>query len=319
MKPVLQIDHLSISFTQYSQGMRQRELPVIRDLSLTLYPGQIGAVVGSSGSGKSLLAHSVLGLLPYNSRWEGSILYEGQPLTQERVESLRGREIVLVPQGVTYLDPRMKVGPQLRRGKRDARSREKSRMALDRYVFPPETEKLYPFALSGGMARRVLLASAVMDFPKLLIADEPTPGLDAQAAQRVLGHFRELSQQGAAVLFITHDLELALTVADRIHVFYAGETVEEAAAELRGAGVSHVVIKCGSRGCYLDCCQEKTWIPAEKDVVCLDTTGAGDSFTAGFLYALSEGKSVRDCAKQGNRWGAKAVSAMGATEWLSGM
>lgn len=231
MKPVLQIDHLSISFTQYSQGMRQRELPVIRDLSLTLYPGQIGAVVGSSGSGKSLLAHSVLGLLPYNSRWEGSVLYEGQPLTQERVESLRGREIVLVPQGVTYLDPRMKVGPQLRRGKRDARSREKSRMALERYGLPPETEKLYPFALSGGMARRVLLASAVMDFPKLLIADEPTPGLDAQAAQRVLVHFRELSQQGAAVLFITHDLELALTVADRIHVFYAGETVEEAAAE----------------------------------------------------------------------------------------
>ena len=101
MKPVLQIDHLSISFTQYSQGMRRRELPVIRDLSLTLYPGQIGAVVGSSGSGKSLLAHSVLGLLPYNSRWEGSILYEGQPLTQERVESLRGREIGLVPQDVT--------------------------------------------------------------------------------------------------------------------------------------------------------------------------------------------------------------------------
>lgn len=97
------------------------------------------------------------------------------------------------------------------------------------------------------------------------------------------------------------------------------DTVEEAAAELRGAGVSHVVIKCGSRGCYLDCCQEKTWIPPEKDVVCLDTTGAGDSFVAGFLYGLSEGRCIRECAENGNRWGAKAVSVMGATEWISGM
>ena len=80
-------------------------------------------------------------------------------------------------------------------------------------------------------ASRVLIASAVMDEPKLIIADEPTPGLDARAAGRILGHFRELTEGGAGMLFITHDLELALTIADRVVVFYAGETIEEAAAE----------------------------------------------------------------------------------------
>ena len=80
------------------------------------------------------------------------------------------------------------------------------------------------------------MASAVMESPQLIIADEPTPGLDAQAAGRLLGHFRELAQEGAAVLFITHDLELALTVAHRVAVFYAGETIEEALASDFEAG-----------------------------------------------------------------------------------
>ena len=120
MDPILQVDRLSISFTQYERGLRQRTLPVIRDLSLSLFPGQVTAAVGSSGSGKSLLAHGILGLLPYNSRMEGTILYRGEPLTQRRAEALRGREIVLIPQGVTYLDPLMKVGPQVRKGRRDA-------------------------------------------------------------------------------------------------------------------------------------------------------------------------------------------------------
>ena len=105
MEPVLQIKGVSISFTQYSGGLQQAELPVIRDLSLTVRLGQVVAVVGASGSGKSLLAHGILGLLPYNSRMEGEILYEGAPLTASRAAKLRGKEIALVPQGVTYLDP----------------------------------------------------------------------------------------------------------------------------------------------------------------------------------------------------------------------
>ena len=119
VEPILEVKHLSITFTQYDAGTRQRQLAVIRDLSLAIGAGQVTAVVGSSGSGKSLLAHGILGILPYNSATEGAILYRGETLTQKRAEALRGREIVLVPQGVTYLDPLMTVGPQVRRGRRD--------------------------------------------------------------------------------------------------------------------------------------------------------------------------------------------------------
>ena len=236
MDPILQVDRLSISFSQYTRGAARRDLPVIRDLSFSLPAGQVTAVVGASGSGKSLLAHAILGLLPYNSRAEGEILYRGAPLTPERAAALRGREIALVPQGITYLDPLMKIGPQVRRGDRSPEARARSRAALSRYGLGPEVEDLYPFELSGGMARRVLIATAAMERPRLVLADEPTPGLDARAAGRILGHFRELAEEGAAVLFITHDLELALTIARRVLVLYAGETVEEADADDFSAG-----------------------------------------------------------------------------------
>ena len=224
MSPLLSVEHLSISFIQYDRGTSRRILPAIRDLDLTIDRGQVAAVVGSSGSGKSLLAHGILGILPYNAHMEGTITYDGAPLTPKRAAALRGREIVLVPQSVGYLDPLMKVGPQVGRDKKAVRA------VLDRYGLGPETEGLYPFQLSGGMARRVLITTAVAASPALVIADEPTPGLDARAAGRILGHFRGLADAGAGVLLITHDLELALTIADKVAVFYAGETVEEAPA-----------------------------------------------------------------------------------------
>lgn len=237
--PVLEVEDLSISFTQYTHGTGRRELPVIKGLDLTIAPGEISAVVGSSGSGKSLLAHAILGLLPYNASCTGTIRYQGQALTAERLEELRGTEIVLVPQSVNFLDPLMKVGPQLARGKRDKGVKEKIRAVLARYGLARETEDLYPFELSGGMARRVLISSAVVEQPALVIADEPTPGLDGPSAKRILGHFRELADGGAAVLFITHDLELALTAADRVAVFYAGVTVEECPAADFGRQAHH--------------------------------------------------------------------------------
>ena len=236
MEPKLKIEHLYVYFTQYEQGFRsfgfqKRQLSAVEDLSLEIEPGRIVAVVGASGSGKSLLAHSILGILPYNSHMEGKIQYDGEPLTEKRAKKLRGREIFLIPQGVTYLDPLMKVGAQLSKGKKDPDTKQRCRTALERYGLGRETEEMYPFELSGGMARRVLIASAVTEKPRLVIADEPTPGLDARAARRILSHFRELADEGAGMLFITHDLELALSVADEVAVFYAGETIEKAKAE----------------------------------------------------------------------------------------
>ncbi|EEQ59182.1 putative dipeptide ABC transporter, ATP-binding protein DppD [Clostridiales bacterium 1_7_47FAA] len=229
METVLSVEHLMISFSQYERGWRKIQLPVIRDLSINVKGHEIVAVVGSSGSGKSLLAHAVMGLLPANASWKGRITFKGEELTGKRVKELRGRQMVLVPQSVSYLDPLMKVGDQVRNGHKDGKSRTRSREVLSRYGLGEDTEGLYPFQLSGGMTRRVLISTAVMEKPELVIADEPTPGLHISAAKRVLSHFREIADEGAGVLLITHDLELALKVADRIVVFYAGTNVEEAA------------------------------------------------------------------------------------------
>ena len=206
---LLRIKHLSVTFTQYDGWFSRKTLPVIRDLSLSVSRGEMVAVVGSSGSGKSLLAHAVMGVLPYNGKCGGDIYYKGEQLTSKRIKKLRGHEIVLVPQSVSYLDPLMKVGEQVAGGK-ERISLEKSRKALARYGLDKEVDHMYPFELSGGMARRVLIGTAVVEQPQLVIADEPTPGLHMEAALRVLSHFREIADQGAGVLLITHDLELAL-------------------------------------------------------------------------------------------------------------
>lgn len=229
-KTVLKVEHLSVSFTQYGRGLRRRTLHAVEDLNLSIRAGEIVAVAGSSGSGKSLLAHAVMGILPYNAHMDGTVYYDGEILTKERAKRLRGREIVLVPQSVSYLDPLMKIGPQVTKGKSGAAAREKCRRVLAGYGLSEDVEEKYPFQLSGGMTRRVLIATAVMETPKLVIADEPTPGLHPEAAKRVMGHFREIADTGAGVLLITHDLELALSAADRITVLYGGRTVGEAAA-----------------------------------------------------------------------------------------
>lgn len=225
---ILKIDHMSITFTQYGQGLHQIELPVIRDLDVEVKAGEMVAVVGSSGSGKSLLAHGVMGILPYNAAMGGTITYRGAPLTKERIEKLRGNEIVMVPQSISYLDPLMKIGPQIKKGRKDEKTEKKLRDILERYHLSQDVEEKYPFELSGGMSRRVLISTALIETPGLVIADEPTPGLDLKMAKRAMSHFRELADMGAGVLVITHDLELALETADKIVVFYAGTTVEEA-------------------------------------------------------------------------------------------
>ncbi len=240
-KIILDIRDFSVSFEQYEKGFRKTGLPVIRNLDVTVHEGEMVAVVGSSGSGKSLLAHGILGILPYNASTGGELLYDGAPLTKERQKALRGNEIVLVPQSVAFLDPLMKIGPQIRKGRRDKASGEKLRRIFEGYHLKEEVQELYPFELSGGMNRRILVSTALMGNPRLVIADEPTPGLHMDMVRRVMSHFRELADQGAGVLLITHDLEQALEGADRVVVFYAGTTVEEAdAADFRSEeGLRH--------------------------------------------------------------------------------
>lgn len=226
--PVLEVHDLKIAFSMYQRGLKKTSLKVIQALDLAVQAGEVVAVVGASGSGKSLLAHAIMGILPENAAMEGQLFYKGQALTAKRQRILRGKEMVLIPQSVDHLDPLMRVGKQVI-GVRGTQATQKA--VFRRYGLKEETERKYPFQLSGGMARRVLIATAVTVSPQLIIADEPTPGLSGDLARETLKHFRELADAGTAVLLITHDVDLAIHVADRIAVFYAGMTVELAGAE----------------------------------------------------------------------------------------
>lgn len=228
---LLDIRDLSVSFRQYEKRTRQIDLPVISKLNVTIREGEIVAVVGCSGSGKSLLAHAILGILPYNAKLDGEIYYKKELLTEKRKKELRGSEIVLVPQSVNYLDPLMKVGEQVRNGDKSQSAFRKMKNLFNKYKLEEQTEALYPFECSGGMSRRILLSTALMGEPRLMIADEPTPGMELALAKKAMEDFRNFADEGNGVLLITHDIELALEVADRIAVFYAGTTVEEAPVE----------------------------------------------------------------------------------------
>lgn len=234
-KTLLEIHNLSISFQRYDGGFIQKNLEVISDLNLTVYTGEIVAVAGSSGSGKSLLAAAILGILPNNATVEGDLYYKGKELTAKRQKQLRGKEISLVPQSVAYLDPLMKTGVQAD-GDQKKKNSEKRRKIFKRLHLPEHTEQLYPYQLSGGMARRVLLSTALITDASLIIADEPTPGMSLEQSLEALKILREMAEEGKAVILITHDIDLAFEFADRVAVFYAGTTVETAPADDFKAG-----------------------------------------------------------------------------------
>ncbi|MFC0331357.1 ABC transporter ATP-binding protein [Paenibacillus sepulcri] len=228
---LLEVDNLSVSFTQYDGGgLGQHSVQPITGLHLKVEAGEVMAVIGSSGSGKSLLAHAIMGILPENARMSGTIRYDGRTMSAERLNTLRGKEIALVPQSVNHLDPLMKVGAQVRTTAAGPEPLAAQRAIFKRYRLAEQTERLYPFQLSGGMARRVLVATATISGARLIVADEPTPGMHPDDMAEALATFRELADEGCAVLLITHDIEAALRIADRVAVFYAGTTVEIALA-----------------------------------------------------------------------------------------
>lgn len=246
---LLTVEDLTVSFDRYGaadgalrspRGGDRVTTEVLHALTLSVHEGEIVAVVGASGSGKTVLADALLGLYEPNATVSGRIWFDGEPLDASSLAALRGRGICLVPQSVSHLDPLMRVGAQVRgasqgrtraeraadRARREARQRE----LFEAYGLAPEVARLYPHELSGGMARRVLLMCALMEEPRVLIADEPTPGLDAELAVRAVDDLRAFADTGSGVILITHDLELAVRVADRIAVFKDGSVVEETAA-----------------------------------------------------------------------------------------
>ena len=230
MGNLLEVNKLSISFTQYVQGLNRHDSKVISDLTIDINENEIVAVLGSSGSGKSLLAHSILGILPYNSHVTGELKYKGNVLDQELKEKLRGNEICLIPQSVNFLDPLMKVSDQaIGECKDDNERKEKQirqREIFSKYGLDESVDDLYPFELSGGMARKVLLSTALIGDPNLLIADEPTPGLEAKSVEETISDIRNLKDNGKGVLLITHEIDVALKTADRIAIFYSGYVIE---------------------------------------------------------------------------------------------
>lgn len=246
---LLTVEDLSISFRMYEEGegksrarayldAQRREVEVIRNLSISVHEGEIVAVVGASGSGKTLLADAILGLFEPNALVCGRIWFDGEPMDAATLAAERGRGIAYVPQSVASLDPLMRVGRQVEGAPRGrgaahradaARRRERRRQLFERYGLAESVARLYPHELSGGMARRVLLCCALMESPRLIIADEPTPGLDAALAAKALADFRAFADAGGGVMLITHDIELALTVADRVAVFRDGTVLEETA------------------------------------------------------------------------------------------
>lgn len=243
---LLSIEGLSVAFSMYDpeapylRAGRVRS-EVLRDLSLSVHVGEILAVVGASGSGKTVLADAIMGRWDANAEVSGRIWFDGVEQMRDSLVVLAGHGISLVPQGVSNLDPLMRVGKQVRgvpRGRTWAERAADMRRRTDRqrelfhsYGLAPEVERMYPHELSGGMARRVLLMCALMDDPKLIIADEPTPGLDLELAVHALDDLRRFADAGGGVLLITHDIELALRVADRVAVFRDGTVVEETRVE----------------------------------------------------------------------------------------
>lgn len=277
---LLDVRHLRVSFESYNGRLEKVVYTAVSDLSIALSYGEILAVVGSSGSGKSLLAHAVMDILPDNARMDGEMYYRGRPLTAGEKARLRGREIAFIPQSVAFLDPLMPVGEQVC-GVAGKTLRSRQREAFAHFNLKEGTEKLYPFQLSGGMARRVLLSTAYVADAELIIADEPTPGLDLELALEALKDFRDMANRGKGVILITHDIDLALHVADKISIFYDGRVVETADAKFfsgDGSGLSHPYSRALFRalpqnGFNLERCpgcggSSATWIVDEKTMEC---------------------------------------------------
>lgn len=212
---------------------------VLHDVSLTLAHGEALGLVGESGSGKSMTAFSIAQLLPRTARTSGTMLYEGSSLDKLRGAELRKfrREVAVIFQNPrSHVNPLRKVGDFMTEalrssGVKGSAAAARAAKALQDVGIPDTERRLnqYPHELSGGLLQRVMIASALLTEPKLLLADEPTTALDVTSQSEVMAILDELRRErGMALIMITHDLDLADAVCDRTAVLYAGSVVEVA-------------------------------------------------------------------------------------------
>lgn len=216
--------------------------PLLDNINLTLQRGEIIALVGGSGEGKSLLLQSALAMLPKHLQMRGQIRLEGKVLDTRHCEKLRGNTLCYIPQGVSSLNPLLKIGTQLNRSlylsghHTSAQALEKQ---IKHYHLQRDILVKYPSQLSGGMAKRVMACNATLGGAQYILADEITAWLDEPLAFQLLQQLRDLTAQGAGVLWVTHDLSLAARFADRIVAIHNRQISDDLAInELKRGGGS---------------------------------------------------------------------------------
>lgn len=241
MEKLLEIKNLSVSFDSAAG-----EVQAVRDVSFSLNKGEVLAIVGESGCGKSVLCKSIMKLLPASAKIKsGSILLQGQDITnykEVQMQKIRGRVFSMIFQDpMTSLNPTIKIGQQIAEAilvhnrnmpKQQVYQRVIELMELVGIERPQERYHLYPYDFSGGMRQRSVMAIALASDPDILFADEPTTALDVTIQAQILDLLREIQQKlGTATILISHDLGVVARAADRVAVMYAGKIVEIGTAE----------------------------------------------------------------------------------------
>ncbi|NLI82060.1 MAG: ABC transporter ATP-binding protein [Deltaproteobacteria bacterium] len=210
-------------------------LPVVDRIELTLSHGESFVIVGESGSGKSAFAMSLLGILPQNARIRGTILFQGKNLLEldrKSMRAVRGIGIGYVPQSSsTSLNPVLRIGTQFHHVLQHSVKGEESSSAVTRILqdlgLDESVAHMYPHQLSEGIKGRLLVGLGTCLDPMLIIADEPTKGLDSHTKEGILRIFEHrVTQQGRSLIMITHDLDVAAWLPGRLGIMYAGEIVE---------------------------------------------------------------------------------------------
>ncbi len=233
---LLEVKNLHVSFKT-----RKGLFKAVRGVSFSINAGEVHGIVGESGSGKSVSSYSILSLLPQNSSIieKGEIFFNDKNILNldgDKLQSLRGLEISMIFQDpMTSLNPYMKIGSQLsepliiHKGLSKKEANIKAIKAMTEAGIPEPERRLnqYPHQFSGGMRQRVMIAMALINEPKLIIADEPTTALDVTIQAQILDLMRLLQKKhNTSILFITHDLGVIASLADKISVMYSGEIVE---------------------------------------------------------------------------------------------